>query len=360
MSTSTLKNWKFWAGIAISAIFLGVAFHGVNFSELKKAVSHVSLFWVILGIGAYYLNLFIRAWRWGYIYRHVKRVKLWTMTGATIVGYFANNVLPFRLGEVARAIYIGEKERTDKSASLATIVVEGLFDSLSALVILALTFSIYPFPSHLLGEWGGYFRDAGIGLVALSAVGFSVLIFMVAKRDLTIKVAEKLIKPLPQRAREKSRKAVFSFIDGLKILTSPIEVLALVGMSAVVWGSNLLPVYLSGLAFEVPGLKFDLPETMLVLVSGMVAAAIPASPGFVGTFHFANKMVVMLVLAVKWSQGGFSATGIEQADFGDWALSYSVIVHALYILTTTITGALILAYSGITLAKLKQNGTDEL
>lgn len=280
------------------------------------------------------------------------------MTGATIVGYFANNVLPFRLGEVARAIYIGEREKTDKSASLATIVVERLFDSVSALAILALTFSIYPFPTHLLGEWGGYFRDAGIGLVVVSAVGFGVLIFMVAKRDMTIRVVERVIKPFPQKLRDKFRKAVFSFIEGLKILTSPVEVLVLLGMSALVWGSNLLPVYISGLAFEVPGLEFDLPETMLVLVSGMVAAAIPASPGFVGTFHFANKMVVMLVLSVKWSQGGFAATGIEQADFGDWALSYSVVVHALYILTTTITGAVILALSGISLAKLKSTEAD--
>lgn len=350
-----MKNWKFWAGMGISVIFLAVAFHGVDFSELKKAISHVSLLWLVLGIVAYYLNLVIRAWRWGYIYRHVKKVGLWTMTGATIVGYFANNVLPFRFGEVARAIYIGEREGTDKSASLATIVVERLFDSLAALVILALTFSIYPFPSHLSGEWEGYFRDVGIGLVTVSVLGFGVMLLMVAKRDLTTKVAEKMVKPFPQKVQNKFRKAAFSFIDGLKILTNPIEVLALLIMSALVWLSNLLPVYLSGLAFEVPGLKFNLSETMLVLVSGMVAAAIPASPGFVGTFHFANKMVLMLVLSVKWAEGGISATGIKQADFGDWALSYSVIVHALYILTTTVTGALILAFSGISLAKLNRN-----
>lgn len=356
MSGSVIKSWKFWLGILLSAAFLYVAFRGIDFKQLGRAIRHVSPFWIVAGIGAYFFNLGWRAFRWGYIFRHVKKVGFWSMLGATIVGYFANNVLPMRLGEVGRAIYIGEKEGTEKSAALGTIAVERIFDGLSALVILALTFYLYPFPMEKIGEFSGYFKKAGVGLLGVSIFGLGIMIFMVVKRDLTMRAVDYALRPFPEKSQKTLSDLAHSFINGLKILSSPLDVVILVVLSAAVWLTNLLPVFCSGMAFPIAGLHFNLPDTFVVLVAGMVAAAIPASPGFVGTFHYANKLVVTLVLTVKFAAGGIDATGITPDQFGDWALSYAVIVHALYILTTTVTGAIILSASGVSFAKIREAG----
>jgi len=353
MSGSIIKSWKFWLGITISAVFLYIAFRGIDFSRLGRDIRHVRLLWIAAGIGAYFFNLGWRAFRWGYIFRHVKKVSFWKMLGATIVGYFANNVLPMRLGELGRALYIGEKEGAEKSAALGTIAVERIFDGLSALVILAFTFWMYPFPKQAVGEFSGYFKKAGEGLLGVSIFGLGLMIFMVVKRDLTMRGVDFFLRPFPERSRQSIGKVALSFINGLTILSSPVEVLVLIVLSGCVWLTNLLPVFCSGMAFKEAGLHFGLLDTFVVLVAGMVAAAIPASPGFVGTFHYITKKVVIMVLTVKFASGGIAATGVAPENFRQLALSYAVIVHALYILTTTITGAIILSASGVSFAKLR-------
>jgi len=352
MAGSVLKSGKFWIGILISGVFLYVAFRGIDFGALVKVIGGLNPIWIFVGFGFYILNLVVRAVRWQYIYRHVKPVSFWGIMGATIVGYFANNVLPMRLGEVARAVYIGEKEGADKSASLGTIAVERIFDVILALALLALTFILFPFPKELIGEWTVYFKSAGQAFGLISAVGLVAMIVMVKRRDWTLRTLDRVLGPLPERIRSSAGKLAHSFIDGLAILTSPFEVLVLLFMSVMVYLTNLWPIWCVGLAFGVPGMNFTFTEQLFLLAAGAVAAAIPASPGFVGTFHYATKKAVAIILVVKFAQGGIAATGIEPGMFGEWGLSYAVLVHALYIITTTTTGAIILAYSGVSFSRL--------
>lgn len=353
MAGSLFKNWKFWIGIAISALFLYVAFRGIDFSALKKIISTASLEWIFIGFAFYIVNLITRGLRWQYIFKHVKPVSLWAMIGATLVGYFANNVLPMRLGEIVRAVYIGEKEKCDKSAAFGTIAVERIFDILMAVLVLALTFVLFPFPPEIVGEWSGYFRMAGQGAVLISAVGLASMFIMVRRRKWTLKILEKLTSFLPDKARGSINKLAFSFIDGLAILSNPLEIFILFLLTALVWITNLWPIWASGMAFGIPGMKFNFEDQIFILTAGSVAAAIPASPGFVGTFHFITKKAIVIILSVKFAAGGLSGTGIEPQMFGEWGLSFALLIHALYILTTTISGAIVLASSGIAFSSLK-------
>ena len=341
MKTRILTNWKFWLGITLSGTFMVIAFWKVDFPKLWEALLHINFFWLVVGVFTYYINLAIRAIRWGYIFRPVKKVGFWGMYGATIFGYFANNILPVRLGEVARAIYIGLKEGVDKSASLGTIAVERIFDVLSALVLLAIVFYSFPFPEEVVGEWGGYFRQAGGGLLVLSAFGLGFLFFMVIQKERALGMVEFFLRLAPEKLRGSMRDLARSFIDGLSILGNPYHVLVIVLLSAVIWLTSLLPVYFSGIAFNKPEFIFSFSDCLLLLVAGAIAAAIPASPGFVGTFHAGQIMAVLVILSAK------AGPGMSRAEWIDWAAAFAIIVHALYLLTTTITGLFILAASGI-------------
>jgi len=353
MSDSVFKSGKFWIGIAISALFLYVAFRGIDFQALLNVISRVNPWWILAAIGLYIFNLCVRAIRWQYIFRHVKPVKFRGMLEATLVGYFANNVLPMRLGEVARAVYVGQREGCDKSASLGTIAVERIFDVLMAVVVLAITFVVFPFPEEVLGEWTEYFKIAGQGFVIVSAVGFITMFVMVKKRDWTLKLIDRILSFLPDKGRKTAGRLAHSFIDGLAILSSPLELLVLFVLTAAVWLTNLWPIYVSGLAFAAPGMKFGAEDQLFLLTAGAVAAAIPASPGFVGTFHFVTKKAVEIILIVKFAEGGIAATGIDPALFGEWGLSFAVLIHGLYILTTTTSGAIIFMFSGVSFRSLK-------
>jgi uncharacterized protein (TIRG00374 family) len=51
-----------------------------------------------------------------------------------VIGYMGNNVYPARAGEVIRAYVLRRREGVSISASLATIIVERVFDGLVMLI----------------------------------------------------------------------------------------------------------------------------------------------------------------------------------------------------------------------------------
>jgi len=58
----------------------------------------------------------IRAWRWQLILRPIARVPFARVYSSTMIGFMANNVLPARLGEIARAVSLGLKTGISRSA----------------------------------------------------------------------------------------------------------------------------------------------------------------------------------------------------------------------------------------------------
>lgn len=129
-------KWKLWLGIGISVLFLFLAFRKVNLHELKKALESANYIYLIPAILLTILSLWIRAFRWQYILQPVREIRVSSLFSATMIGFMANNLLPVRLGEFVRAYTIGEKERISKSSSLATIVVERIFDGITILSFL--------------------------------------------------------------------------------------------------------------------------------------------------------------------------------------------------------------------------------
>ena len=62
----------------------------------------------------------------------------------------ANNILPARIGELVRAFILGDREKISKTASLATLVVERLFDGFSILLLFLGVLLFMPFPETAL------------------------------------------------------------------------------------------------------------------------------------------------------------------------------------------------------------------
>ena len=67
------------------------------------------------------------------------------------IGYFGNNIFPARAGELLRAIVLKKDEEVPISASLATIIVERVFDGV---VMLAFVFVNLPELARLTSSSG--------------------------------------------------------------------------------------------------------------------------------------------------------------------------------------------------------------
>src|SRR5215216_5388121 len=136
-----MKKWQFWLGTLISILFIWLALRGLRLEEFWDAVKGANYIWLLPGIGVYFVGVWVRAWRWHYLLGPIKNIPTETMFPITTIGYMGNNIYPARAGEVLRAVILRRKEGVSVSASLATIIVERIFDGV---VMLAFVFVNLP------------------------------------------------------------------------------------------------------------------------------------------------------------------------------------------------------------------------
>ena len=106
--------------------------------------------WLMPGIAVYFVGVWVRAWRWHYLLSPIKKIPTRTMFPITTIGYMGNNIYPARAGEVLRAVILKRREGVPVSASLATIIVERIFDGV---VMLAFVFVNLPELARLTGSF---------------------------------------------------------------------------------------------------------------------------------------------------------------------------------------------------------------
>src|ERR1043166_6860501 len=146
-----MKKWQFWLGVLISIVFIWLALRHLHLDEFWDSVKRANYFWLLPGIAVYFVGVWVRAWRWHYLLGPIKKIPTETMFPITTIGYMGNNIYPARAGEVLRAVILKRKEGVSVSASLATIIVERIFDGV---VMLAFVFVNLPELAKLTGSSG--------------------------------------------------------------------------------------------------------------------------------------------------------------------------------------------------------------
>ncbi len=136
-----MKNWKFWLGMLVSLVFLWLAVKDLKWDEFWNSLTHAQYFWLIPGIAVYFIAVWVRAWRWHYLLKPIKSIPTSVMFPITTIGYMGNNIYPARAGEVIRAVVLKRHENVPVSASLATVIIERIFDGVVMLAFIFLNLS---------------------------------------------------------------------------------------------------------------------------------------------------------------------------------------------------------------------------
>ena len=105
-----MKRWQFWLGILISVVFLYLALRGLQIGDMWEALQGANYFWLLPGVGVYFIGVWVRAWRWHYLLRPLKPISTRTMFPIVAIGYMGNNIYPARAGEVLRAVVLKRRE----------------------------------------------------------------------------------------------------------------------------------------------------------------------------------------------------------------------------------------------------------
>jgi hypothetical protein len=318
-----------WAVLFISLIvslgFLWYALRDLHLGEVWVALRGANYWWLIPGVMAYFVSVWFRAWRWGFLLRGSKRVPTNRLFPVVVIGYMGNDILPFRLGEVLRAYVLWRKERINVGTTLTTAVLERLFDGLT-MVLFVLFGLLFIAPSIFLRR-----------LVVVASVVFLsaliVFLFLAAQPGLLRRIAEILTGRLvPARFRPSLLGLVEGVVEGLESLRSGRDVLAIFGVTLWVWILETAKYWLVSFAFA----ELRLPYVAILLMGGAVnlLTALPSLPGYIGTFE----------LGIKILEG----IGAPSSSAG----SYILVLHAILLVPVTLLGLVFMALEGVRWAEL--------
>jgi uncharacterized protein (TIRG00374 family) len=313
-----MKRWQFWLGIIISLAFLYLALRGLRLQDVWMALQGAQYAWLIPGVIVYFMGVAVRAWRWQYLLKPVKAIPFKQSFEIVTIGYMGNNIFPARLGEVLRAVVLKRREDVPVSASLATIIVERVFDGV---VMLAFVFLNLGALATLEGSSGflGSIKSLAIWgaiiFLGVLAVFLLAAMFPEPTRKIITWFAEHL---LPERFRSQILGVTFRFLEGLEALRSPREALMIFLTSVVIWLLETCKYWFVMHAFD-----FQVSFFALMLMNGIVnlATTIPSAPGYVGTFDAPGIAVL-------------EAFGIEKAT----AAGYTLVLHVALWLPITALG----------------------
>lgn len=329
--TTALGDKRLWLGIGVSIALLALLFRSVDPAELIRAFRDINGVWLVPAVVLTFLGYVVRAIRWKYLLTPLKKTSFLNLVSATLIGYMANNLLPARLGELVRAYVLGEREGLDTGAVVATLVIDRLADGFTVLLLLVVTVLTLRLPPGSEAAQQGLMAGGYVALgVYLSVVAFLVLLRRNTLR--TLRFLEGLLKPFPGRVAEKVIPFLGAFIEGARVTSRRGERLALAATSLVIWLFAVFSIHSVLLAF---GMDFPLSVSLFILVLLVFAVMVPASPGFVGTFHAACVY-------------GLLVFGVPR----ETALSVAIVIHGINFFPVIVVGLVCLWRENLSLATL--------
>jgi len=340
-ASSRATRWAWLIGLAVSVALLVWTLHDVNPREVLTHARHADPWLLLASVALMTATFPIRTWRWRLMLRagDDSRLPLVPLWHATAIGFMANNLLPARAGEFARAYVAKQQLPVRFSTAFASIGVERVMDGLVMVGLMALAIAAPSFP-----------RDAVIGGTSVSRVASGAAIVFGAALLVALAVVHRPAPwlsffnrvthgLLPARLADRLARLAEGLIGGLEVLRRPGRFAGVVAWSLVLWLVNAAGFAVCFRAFGIP-----VPAEGALLLQAIIGfgVALPTSPGFWGIYEIATRYTLQVY--------GIGA-GL--------AVSYAITYHLATFLPITILGLMSLTRVHVRLGELQTAGRAE-
>lgn len=269
-------------GLLISLVALTLVLRSVDLSSSLVVLEQANPLPLLVCLVFIATQVALRSWRWQTLLNSgltPAQVPLIRVVPPLLVGYLANAVLPARLGEAVRAAALAWRQRLSFSMVLGTALLERIVDTTTLALIVTAGAVLVEAPSWLV------------------AIGITVSIFgcliMLVLATVGIEPLVRLTRVIPGRLAGAAKLkrligALRHFTNGLGIRERRRATAYAAVLSAICWGLEAINFYLIGLAL---GINLSPGGALLVAGFTVLATAIPAAPGYLGTFELAAASV---------------------------------------------------------------------
>ncbi|ALO15763.1 hypothetical protein L21SP5_02130 [Salinivirga cyanobacteriivorans] len=308
------RHLSVFIGIAISLLAIVGILYFVDIKEVWQNLRKLSWEIVMIAIAVYVLGMAVRALRWFLIISIREKVGFYTVFKGLVYGYMLNQLLPAKIGEVARAEYITRKSTPGRSFLLGTIAAERVFDM--AVILLFLGISVVfseTIMSKIQAQW--------ISVVVI-VFGLTALVFLLHN----VQLLKKITRYLPGKIRSFADRVLDNLADSFNVFKSFKSIFKILLLTLVIWLLTCLVFFLiiQDLDIEVPFYAY-----FFIVSAGTFGMIIPSTSANVGVYHAVAMGALMLFMVPKAE-----------------ALSFAILAHAFDFFPAIILGGLLSGFGG--------------
>ncbi|MDY7080577.1 MAG: lysylphosphatidylglycerol synthase transmembrane domain-containing protein [Chloroflexota bacterium] len=331
-------NWRVILGLVVSGACLYVAVQNLQPAGVWRAFRQAEYLWIMPAVVLYLFALVARTVRWQTLLSSERRIPLRELLPTMAMGRGANNIYPFRTGEIVRVLLLRQRNAVSAAAGLASILVERVFDGLTMILFILVAAVIGGIPEAQEIQILEQTVEIDLRLLLWLAIGvFGTALGVVYALVLWPEPIQRLAgwfidRLIPQRLRSQMCGIAESFVQGFSSVKSIWTLTLVLFFSITVWAAETLSYRLLMNSF---GFGVGLRHLLLMSGAANLATALPSGPGNLGTFDAPAILVLTQV-------------GIAE----NTAISYQTLLHAILWCTETFAGLGFMWHSGLRKADL--------
>lgn len=331
MSKWIRRNWKFILGTVISILSLVISIRTFDLGEIWRALQQAHYPWIVPAVFLYLGALAARTMRMKALFRPERTIPFNELLATMSMGRGANNIYPFRVGEIVRWALFNRLNTISGSLALASILVERVFDGLTMLLFLVVVI----FTGGIPAEW----QSVAWGALALFGIAlggiYALVLWPRPVQALIDWLIEHLVPaPFQERLQQISTRLILSFAT-IKSVTSLTWLLV---FSITVWTFETAMYRTMMFAF---GIDVTFHRLLLMSAAANLATSLPSAPGNIGTFDGAVILTLKPVIGESLS------------------IAYISLLHAALWSTETFAGLYYMWRTGTGRQELAQLATRE-
>ncbi len=285
------------AGFLVGGLALLAAAWGVPIEDLRHAGAAIEWPYLLPAALVFLVQQTLRAVRQMVLLRAQFPTHRFRSSLAVLcIGFFFVNLLPARLGEVVRPLLLAENDNIPFGAGVAMVVVERVFDLVAMGVMVSVLAWTVPIPPSFTALLPGFdfvsYARVLVGVVVpMGVVGLFSLV--VGGRPLLARAEAWSEGRVPAPLRDRVLRFLVPFVAGTAVVRDTRRMLAVVSLTATTW---LLTGWLYPPIAAATGLRdiIGYAEGMGLLGVTMAGMALPAAPGFAGTYEAAVRAGLIL------------------------------------------------------------------
>ena len=248
---------------------------GSELNELGSELQAIHWGWIAVAIVTDVLVYVIHGWRWTLLLTPIVRIPVFKSVRAVYVGLFANEVLPFRTGEVIRCYLQSRWSETPFSVIVASALAERVFDGLWLVLGLVFVVKFVRDLPHKLVD-GGYILAAIVASLAILLM-VAMLEKNWARRNLATTGWQNSLRVLIEDLNliGFSRYLVFAALASLPYLLM-----------------QIMPIWAVMKAYGLEDTRIGIAAVMMVVLR--LSSVVPQAPGNIGLFNAAAVMALQM------------------------------------------------------------------